>query len=250
MNLPRLVILLALAAAPAGVAQTADFPTPPVGHVLDPGRWLPDEPRRTLEDELLRIRREHDIDVLVILWDHSLPVGVPLDELARRLGEAWAREPFWAVVLHVPYSARHPVIRHGGPIASRIPEDALAEALLRGASRGAKESTPQGRVVSTALEVSEEFIFLLNRRDMVQSSFRAELAARKEKHHARMSRILTLAITAFALGLVLAGALGWYLLHRRRLPPTLEFPDTRWRRRLGAGWSGGRSLLVTIPAKG
>ena len=107
----RLLLLLATLLPPLASGQNAAFPSPPPGQVLDSGNWLPDARRRHLESELGRIRLTHQVDVLVVVWEQGLRPGSSLEDLASRLGETWAREDLWAVVLHVPHSLAPPTLR-------------------------------------------------------------------------------------------------------------------------------------------
>ncbi|NNC90528.1 MAG: hypothetical protein HKN82_18895, partial [Akkermansiaceae bacterium] len=83
-------------------ARTTDLPPPPDGHVFDAANSLGDRRRDDLEAELARIRNAHRIDIHAVAWDRELPQDGDLAALAARLGDAWAREDRWVVVLQAP----------------------------------------------------------------------------------------------------------------------------------------------------
>lgn len=225
-----------------------EFPNPPAGQVLDIGDRLGSERRGRLESELRRLRSEYNLDVMVVLWTGSLPPSTGLEDLARRLGETWAREDLWAVVLHVPDSLHRPAVASGGSFLETVTEQAAFDAQARAIFRGTKERTPNAQVEALALELGEEFVFLQHRRDYERKGIVAaqdeQLRAREDRQQAMIVRAII--ATLFAL---LAVALVAVLYFFKRRPSNLAFPDTRWRRRLGAKWCGGNPVVVSIPSR-
>lgn len=246
--LVRILLLLLLLSPAALRGQATEFPKPPDGQILDTGGWLGENRRANLEAELGRYRKEYEIDVMVILWDHGLPPETSLEELADRLGETWAREDLWLVVVHIPDSLRYPAVVAGGPATGSVREEALSGALLRAIDRGMKERTTRAQVEALALEAGEEFVFLRNRSALEQ---KLQVAAQHQQARTREASHETMILRALVVTLLALAAVGAlavvYLLKRH--PNHLEFPNTRWRSRLGAKWSGGGHIVVSLPTR-
>jgi hypothetical protein len=244
----RLLILGTLLLPASLRAQVTDFPPPPAGQVLDAGDRLGSERRARLEGELGRLRTQYHLDVMVILWDRSLPPETGLEELATRIGETWAREDLWAVVLHLPDSVHQPTLVIGGEYLKTIPGDSADDALHDAQFRGMKERTSFEQVAALGLEIGEELVYLKNRITLERKEYVANrdhlLRAQEERHQRMIFRGAVVTIVA----LVAVAVLAVLYLFRRR-PSNLEFPATRWRRRLGAEWSGGGNIVVSIPSR-
>ena len=246
--LTRLIILLFFCSSVSVWSQVIEFPNPPSGQVLDAGSWLGDERRERLENELGRYRSSYAIDVMVVLWDRGLPPETGLEELAGRLGETWAREDLWIVVLHVPDSLHRPALVCGGEVTKRLAGETVKEAMLAATLRGMKERTTRAQVEALGLEAGEEFIFLKARAELDRklgvAAHDQQLRDREARHQAmifRAAMATVLALTAVATVAVL------YFIRRR--PTDFTFPETRWRRRLGAKWSGGGHIVVSLPPR-
>ncbi|MBJ05711.1 MAG: hypothetical protein CMO40_01120 [Verrucomicrobiaceae bacterium] len=249
MSLRNLLSFLALLLLPLPTAgQSIDFPGRPPGHVLDTGNWLGDARKNRLEAELSRYRTSHDLDVLVILWDRGCPPGVSLEELARRIGETWSREADWVVVLHVPGSLLQPATAFGGRAQDRPEEEETGLALYSALSRAMKERNVRGRVEALALELAEEIVFMKNRstyeQERIASFFEQQQRSRAESRQSMIFR----AVMATVLALVAVGVVALIYLLKRR-PNNLYFPETLWRYRLGAAWSGGGPIVVSLPPR-
>ena len=66
----------------------------------------------------------------------------------------------------------------------------------------------------------------------------------KERHQSMIFRaFITTMLTLLAVGVVAV----IHLIKRR--PSDLRFPETQWRRRLGATWSGGSRIVVSLPPR-
>ena len=240
-------ILLALILFPlASPGEEPVLPVPPSGQVLDQNEWLDLDQRNQLESELTRFRQSHDVDVLVVIWNQALDPGTDLKQLARRLGKTWSRENLWALVLHHPDSEAPPIAAWGGNLLEDLgkpsPEGAFHDAL----ARGLKEWTDQDRVSGIALNLGEEMVFLqLQQRTALKAHKQQQataLAAAKQNGRAKTIRYSL--ITLASLITVALGTAGW--IRYRSRPTSFQFPKTRWRRRLGASWSGGSNLVSSF----
>ena len=245
----RLLLILSLLAPTLAVGQAIEFPYPPAGQVLDAGSWLGDERRSRLESALGRYRKSYQIDVMVVVWERGLPPETSLEDLAERVGETWAREPLWVVILHIPDSLHRPTAVYGGSGTKNFQEEVPAVALHSAVLRGMKERTTRAQVEALGLEAGEEFVFLKNRREFEHKEHLAhhhhqQLQGPEGRHQSMIFR----AVIATLLALVAVGVVALLYLRRRR-PSDLQFPETRWRRRLGGKWSGGGQIVVALPPK-
>lgn len=241
-------ILLALLILPLGVGA-ADFELPdaPAGQILDGGDWLGNDEKLQLESELTRLRETHQVDVFVVIWSEAIENEIDLQDLAGRLGETWNRGELWAVVLQQPESLAHPIVAWGGLLLESAGKADVEEALDHAVSRGLKEWSERNRVSGVALNLGEELVFhrhrsLAAREKQSQQQAAADAVARQ------LARTKIIRISLIGLAILIAAALAvfaWILLRARR-PPTHQFPQTRWRRRLGASWSGGSKLITSF----
>jgi hypothetical protein len=246
MNLLPLALILFLSPLAAG-ANDSPRPNPPTGHVLDHRGWLPKPHVQQLETELSRLRTEHHVDVLVIVWNRTPPPDNDLEALARHLGQTWARENLWAVVLQVPDNVKHPVVAYEGAVIDTLRRDAVDQAIRAAVDRGVKEWTEPDRLASVALGLGEELVYLRLRRQHEQDSITAaETKAAAVAKQQKDGRTMRTALGVTAALLLIGGILTARILIRRRGPARLTFPDTRWRRRLGAPWCGGGDLVTTF----
>lgn len=248
MMLIRSIVFLCLLCPTLARGQAIEFPNPPLGQVLDAGSWLGDARRIHLENELGRYRKAYQIDVMVVLWDRGLPPETGVEELAERLGETWTRENIWVVVLHIPDSLHRPAIVAGGVGTKRFMGGLTELALQSAALRGMKERTTRAQIEALGLEAGGEFVFLKNRSEFERKEYVAhhdqQLRDQEDRHQSMIFRaVISTLLALMAVGVVAA----LYLLKGR--PTDLEFPQTRWRRRLGAKWSGGGQIVVSLPPR-
>lgn len=240
-------ILLVLLVIPFA-ASAADFelPNPPAGQILDQDDWLGRDDKKHLEGELTRFRDAHGVDVLVVIWSQAFGSEGDLQDLARRLGETWSRESLWAVVVQHQESPDRPFTAWGGELLEKFTAGSLDESLREAVSRGLKEWSDRNRVSGVALNLGEELVFHRNRhqaeREALQFQQLATETAAKQQGRTQVIRysLLGLAILIAAALLVI----GW--IRYRSRPTKFQFPQTRWRRRLGASWSGGSNLNTSF----
>jgi len=241
-----LLILCLLVLAPTVRAQETLLPNPPLGQVLDRKEWLGENRAVALEERLRRYRSDIGIDVLVVVWDRELPENQTLEELTRKLGKTWAREELWAVVLTAPNSLQRPEICYGGIVADQIDAKSLDHAVAQAIVRGLKDWTEQARIEAVALEIGEEFAYLMQRRTQELAFVRERVADITAVHQkTQKKQTFKYIFSALSLVLALSAALYFWLKLRRRGP--YEFPETRWRKRLGGSWSGGSTIAATLP---
>lgn len=242
MNFVLLVLMLLL---PRTVgAEDPTMPDPPAGQVLDQSGWLPDNTSGPLESELGRLRRDHQVDVQVVIWDQPLPGDHDPHSFARHLGSTWARENLWAVVLQEPGSDTPPAVAYQGPSLEQLGPETVIPAIQAAIDRGLKDWSDRERTSAVALNLAEELVHLRLRQQHTEAPSQLPVAAPagRQQENARAIRI-SLGVVA---AILLIGVFITFRLVRRRGPAKLLFPDTRWRLRLGASWCGGTDLVTTF----
>lgn len=238
-----LLSILLLPAALFGQQVQQPLPNAPLGQVHDRSQWLGEERTQLLEDKLQRYRQEHGVDVLVVVWDHALPAESSLHDLATQLGAQWTRSELWAVVLTEANPVGRPEIRYGGAVADAIDPESLDRTVSEVVTRGLKDWTDQSRVEAIAMGIAREFIYLAQRREQELAVVREQAAVIVEER----TKVRKRGLAGFVLKGILAvaalagGAIAWTSFRRQR---PFEFPETRWRRRLGGEWSGGSTIMV------
>lgn len=244
----RIVILLSLLTPVASWGQAIDFPNPPLGQVLDAGDWLGEDRRVRLEEQLGHYRKRFEVDVMVVLWDRGLPPETSLEELAERVGQTWARETFWVVVLHIPDSLLRPAAVYGGRASKRYLEEVPGLALDTALTRGMKERTTRAQIEALGLELGEEFVFLRHRAAYEHKEHLANQTEKLQHSEERHQTMIFRAVIATLLALAAVGLVALIYMVKRK-PSDLCFPETRWRRRLGGTWSGGGQIVVSVPPR-
>jgi hypothetical protein len=133
-------------------------------------------------------------------------------------------------------------------VLETVNREAAANVRSRAFLRGMKERTTNSQVECLGLEIGEEFVFLKHHRDLERKGFvlgQAQQLLEQEQRHRRM---IFRAVIATLFSLVAVGAVAILYLFKRR-PANLEFPETRWRKRLGAEWCGGGHIVVSLPTR-
>ncbi len=244
--MPRLLLIIITVLLPGlAKSQGVEFPSPPRGQVLDPSGWLGEDRTLRLEEELGRYRRNHDVDVFVVLWSRSLGSETTLEELALRIGETWSRQSLWAVVLHLPESLYRPVVVTRNTSAKLSGEKPLEVVRQSAVSRGMKEPHTRARMEALALETGEELIFWKNQALRGQNQSKSGIP--DDPHPEKQSREKLLPPPIILISLTLLPIVIIRCLRRRFAP--LTFPETTWRFRLQAKWSGGSRIIVSIPPR-
>jgi hypothetical protein len=254
-------LLFSLALLNVGVTTDSDgepsppaLPEAPEGQVLDRMEWLSEDRRLNLESELGRIRDVHGVDLFVVVWDRRLPDGESPAGLATSLGESWHQGEMWGTVLLTPAAINKPTIVTGGDQLSAKELAHLQEAASYSVEFGAKGWTDQDRLQQTAPVLAEELVFA--RQSMgpqLKQTPSGPVALQSDNTSSSFSFPIMATVGAL---LALIVILTVYVLRRRgakttETPSTPEptvrtFPTPTAPRRLGAPWSGGSSLIVSL----
>ena len=247
--MPHFCLILFLLIMPGITrSQGIAFPPSPDGQVFDPSGWLGEDRIHRLEEELGRFRQDHAVDVIVVLWSRGIPPRASMEDLAQRIGDAWSRQPLWAVVLHVPESLHRPVVVTRSD-AEPLPGDQSIEVARQTAvTRGMKEPHTRARVEALALETAEELTFWTSR--ILLGEDRATTANAHILPSAQLTRrsFPAIATISGSVALCVLTLMGILSFRKRRYGP-LFFPETNWKRRLRADWSGGNNITVSIPQR-
>lgn len=238
------LILIFLPGTLAAEELEFELPNSPLGQVLDRSGWLGADRQQNLESKLARYHAEHDVDILVVVWDREIPSELSMHDLARMIGDEWTRTGLWAVILTEPDPVGRPEVRYGGTIAETIAPQSLDTIVSEVVTRGLKDWTDQGRIEAISLGIAREFVYLAQRRDQELAVMREQAAViHQERSKARKSSLAgIIAKVIGGIGGLIALGAGVFLILQRRKP--FEFPETRWRRRLGGEWSGGSTIMV------
>ena len=242
------LLLVAVAQAQDEAYDVDDsvIPQRPPSHVFDPAKWLnPDEEDR-IQGQLARELKDHDIDIYIVTRAKQPVQGAKT--YARTLGETWSRAPVWCVIFYVPGdpSGFHVQAAGLGLDPARV-NRAVAEA----SRRARREMTEKDRVMTAWVECAEVLRFMHNARDLSvdavvekQNELRGEWIS-KEK----WKRIMM--VSAIGLIIILAGVIYYYFTSRqkKRCPAVYHFPDTAWRRRYQAPFSGGGGVVANSRRK-
>jgi len=239
------LIICTLLLPGAAKSQGVEFPSSPDGQVFDPTGWLGADRIVRLENELSRYRKNHGIEVFVVLWNRSLPSRTTLEDLALRVGETWAQQALWAVVLHLPESLHRPVVVSKNTSGKFAGEQSIEDAMQSAVARGMKEPHNRARVESLALETAEELTFYKNWAllEQMPPTVGDAKALLKGTQPQRPLHLQAMALTIPTLFLIII------LCRFVRRSTSLSFPARTWHRRLDASWGGGNQITVSIPPR-
>ena len=229
-------------------AEETLLPNAPLGQVVDQTDWLGEERKKRLDERLRYFRASAGVDVFVVIWDRELPSDQTLKEFALTLGTEWSRENFWALVIKQPESIQRPEIQYGGIFVDGLKTEQLDYSVGEAITRGLKDWTDQARVEAIALEIGEEFSYLKQRRVHERTVVREHMEEIAVIHRKGQKK-RTLRLVLAGLGLILTLSVGLFFGVRyfcSKKPYT--FPETRWRKRLGGTWSGGSTIVATLPS--
>jgi len=222
------------------------IPQRPPSHVFDPAKWLSPDEEDSIQDELARELRDHEIDIYIVTRAKQPVQGAKTD--ARTLGETWSRAPVWCVIFYVPGdpSGFHVQAAGLGLDPARV-NRAVAEA----SKRARREMTEKDRVMAAWSECAEVLRFMHGARDLSvdalvdrQNELRGEWIS-KEK----WKRIIMVGLVGFV---ILLAAVLYYVFtgrKKKKCPAVYHFPDTAWRRRYQAPFSGGGGVVANSRRK-
>ena len=222
------------------------IPQRPPSHVFDPAKWLSPDEEDSIQDELARELRDHEIDIYIVTRAKQPVQGAKT--YARTQGETWSRAPVWCVIFYVPGdpSGFHVQAAGLGLDPARV-NRAVAEA----SKRARREMTEKDRVMAAWSECAEVLRFMHGARDLSvdalvdrQNELRGEWIS-KEK----WKRIIMVGLVGFV---ILLAAVLYYVFtgrQKKKCPAVYHFPDTAWRRRYQAPFSGGGGVVANSRRK-
>ena len=222
------------------------IPQRPPSHVFDPAKWLSPAEEDSIENELARELKDHDIDIYIVTRAKQPVQGAKT--YARTLGETWSRAPVWCVIFYVPGdpSGFHVQAAGLGLDPARV-NRAVAEA----SRRARREMTEKDRVMAAWSECAEVLRFMHNARDLSvdslvekQNELRGEWLS-KEK----WKRIIIVGVMGLTVILVVVAYYVFTSRQKKKCPSVYEFPDTAWRRRYQAPFSGGGGVVANSRRK-
>lgn len=222
------------------------IPPRPSTHIFDSAKWLNANEEDRLEIELARQYDDYQIDIYIVTQPRHPVQGA--STYARTLGEAWTRAPVWCVIFYVPGdpSGFHAQAGGVGLDPARV-NRAIAEA----SKRAKREMTEKDRIMAAWSECAEVLRFMYNARDRNREAY---IDQRKEAKNEAISRQkrkkIIMVIGAGAFFAMFAGATYFFTRKRKkRCPAVFEFPETSWRKRYQAPYSGGSGLVASCRVK-
>lgn len=234
-------LLAAVACAQGSGGRGGELPPRPASGVHDPSSWLTPIERRQLERDLLELRERDGVDLKVAVLDRA--PGVPGQPYAAKLAAAWGESAAHGVVVHVRNSDG-PWLAVGGALTETAGRPVVDESLREAARRISAERDEHRRVMSAVEELSD-FLRFLGNRGLHHEERRKTQRLENELMRTRRALLIRLALLGGGVALVgaIAGVFAW-MRHWRRHRAPLRFPETVWRVRLGAPFSGGSDAVA------
>lgn len=222
------------------------IPERPPRHIFDPAKWLNPEEEDRISIQLADQLRENEIDVYIVTRAKQPVQGAKT--YARTLGEAWTRAPVWCVIFYVPGDPSGFHVQAGG---IGLDPARVNRAVAEASKRAKREMSEKDRVMAAWVECAEVLRFMHNARDRnLDAVIEQQKKLKNESvNKDKWKRIIIVSVVS-AIVILLAGA--WFILskiRKKRCPAVFEFPETSWRIRYLAPYSGGSGLEVSCKRK-
>lgn len=218
------------------------IPPRPSTHIFDSAKWLNANEEDRLEIELARQYDDYQIDIYIVTQPRHPVQGA--STYARTLGEAWSRAPVWCVIFYVPGDPSGFHVQAGGV---GLDPARVNRAIAEASKRAKREMTEKDRIMAAWSECAEVLRFMDNARDRSRDAFldkREEVINEALSKEKRKKIIMVIAAGAFCA--MIAGATFFFTRTRKkRCPAVFEFPETSWRKRYQAPYSGGSGLVAS-----
>ena len=222
------------------------IPQRPPSHIFDPAKWLSPDEEDSIQLQLAKQYKEHDIDIYIVTRAKQPVQGAKT--YARALGEAWSRAPVWCVIFYVPGDPSGFHVQAGG---LGLDPARVNRAVSEASRRARREMTEKDRVMAAWGECAEVLRFMHNARDLSNEAVaekRNELRGEwisKEK----WKRIIMVSGIGLLVLLVASAYFFFSSTRKKRCPAVYHFPDTAWRKRYQAPYSGGSGVVASCRRK-
>ncbi|MGC6425876.1 MAG: hypothetical protein ACON5H_02640 [Akkermansiaceae bacterium] len=240
-----LFLLLALLFTPPLAAQAV--PEVLEGKVYDPQKWVQDSRKGEIEAMLEKVEELRDLRLFAVVFEKEPPMGA--EAYARKLGRRHGGPGVWGVIIHIPGVQGSPwcVAERGGDLPCPN-QERLDQAVKMAVTKARKENDERLRLHVACKEVAEELAFISatlqgqnEERRVLRNEF-YEADRRNVEWERFQRRILMVGVPLLLLvGLMLASYFRRKFEEKRR---TFFFPDTEFRYRFQAPWSGGSDVLL------
>lgn len=217
------------------------IPQRPPARFLDLARWFSLAEKEQTARELERLFDEQKIDLYMVTRTEQPPQGA--ENYARSLGEAWSRSPMWCVIFHVPGDPEGFHVQAG---MAEVKPEVVAGVIAGAAKRAKRESTEKEQVMAAWRDCAVELRFLYAQVQRLNEKRAREFeeARRQWIAEQRQKKILKVAILGGSVVLLVVIFAVVVLVRRKRALKAFEFPETSWRRRYQAPYSGGGGIVA------
>ena len=143
------------------------IPQRPPSHIFDPAKWLSPDEEDSIQLQLAKQYKEHEIDIYIVTRAKQPVQGAKT--YARALGEAWSRAPVWCIIFYVPGDPSGFKVEAGG---LGLDPARVNRAVSEASRRARREMTEKDRVMAAWGECAEVLRFMHNARDLSRRSCR------------------------------------------------------------------------------
>ena len=222
------------------------IPQRPPSHVFDPAKWLSPVEEDQIQSELARQLKDHEIDSYIVTRAKQPVQGAKT--YARTLGETWSRAPVWCVIFYVPGD---PAGFHVQAAGLGLDPARVNRAVAEASKRARREMTEKDRVMAAWSECAEVLRFMHGARDLSVEALVDKQNERREEwiSNEKWKRIIMVGLIGLV---IILAALAYYIFagkRKKKCPPVYQFPDTAWRRRYQAPFSGGGGVVASSRRK-
>jgi len=243
--IPLILCLISLAGTARGQKSHSDFQygPRPTTSVFDPAGILTLAQVKEISEPLEQIRKNENIDVLVVI----LPkIGdAPVEHVAKAFLDSWSLSRINAVVVHIPGQADSPHIFPGETMGRLIRPEAMRAAVESAEKRARAEPNPDGKIRAAAMEAADALRYWAGGAVLVTESIQNERLRRQLAFEKRQRLLKLAAVMGAAASIPLITGLIFLFLKMKNLG-SRHFPQTRKLARLGAPYSGGNHAISKI----
>lgn len=229
-------------------AQNNNFALPerPLGQVSDYKKLLPAEKKNEWESELTALLENDHINIKLVVLPSLY--GTPPDFVAKKIGEEWGEKDLQGVIIYVPRQSNTPSFWMGGTKTTEFNQDPRRknDMLIRMQKRVSGELTETDKVQAAITELGDMLRIF---KSVWQQYTIMKDAAQKDAYNRyverrKKSRIFE--IIAYALGALCLILIPTLIILWRQRTKVCYFPATSARRRFGAPYAGGNSVVITL----
>lgn len=252
------LILILEASASKDAIVLGNVPPVPAGGIYDPDQWLTSDARVEMAQNIEIAKNKWQSEVFVVI----LPSRPEMEGaiLAEKIAKEWAEGKLWGMVLHIIGDPEAPMFFAGREESFGWSEGQEIDFLksLDGyledvKSRAMREEDQRLQVQTGTRELSDELGYMglvmarINKR--YDKARGASLKISREKA-SNMQFFKRLAMVLVPLILLVSAILIYLIVKKHRGSKSdYHFPETSFRRRFLAPWSGGGDVIVKFGSR-